>query len=283
MRRGRRAAVSAESLRAEASAAPAKNSAGRLSRASRANTAFEREFGFGGLRRRLPPRVRTADEQRDAERQLEDRACGLVRVLTDGQRGACRARTASAQTSTCPSTTPIANARPLQRPCAAAEHHERRAQRDRARPGDEGVQEDLEDDRVHGRRPGALARLRVALGAQPAQGEEAEDRRDQERDAAEHEHGGERRCRRDAERGEAGGERGLGDADATGDRRDVADHARADLHDDELGEVEVLVEREEAQAEQRGVDQVAGGVAADELQGLLRDCAPPPRCRCAAA
>ena len=41
-------------------------------------------------------------------------------------------------------------------------------------------------------------------------------------------------------------------ADATGDRRDVADHARTDLHHDELGEVEVLVERQEADPENRG-------------------------------
>ena len=66
------------------------------------------------------------------------------------------------------------------------------------------------------------------------------------------------------------GERGLLDADATGDRRDVAEHARADLHHDELREVEVLVEREQAQAEQRGVDEVPGRVAAEELQRLLR-------------
>ncbi len=86
-------------------------------------------------------------------------------------------------------------------------------------------------------------------------------------------------CGRDPERREAGGERSLGDADATGDRGDVADHARADLHDDELGEVEVLVERQEAEPEHARVDQVAGGVAADELQGLLGIAHAPPRCR----
>ena len=40
-------------------------------------------------------------------------------------------------------------------------------------------------------------------------------------------------------------------ADPTGDRCDVADHARADLHHDQLREVEALVEREQAQAEQQ--------------------------------
>ena len=141
------------------SAAPAKNSAGRLSRSNRANAAFEREFGFGGRVRRLAPRVRTADEQGDSERQLEDLLCGFVRVLTDGEGGGAervRERAdeqlpehdADRERETAPATV------------TTAEHHERRAQRDRARPGDEAVQEDLEDDRVHGRRPGALAPTR---------------------------------------------------------------------------------------------------------------------------
>ena len=105
---------------------------------------------------------------------------------------------------------------------------------------------------------------------QVAQGEEAEERRDREGDAAEHEHAGERGRRGDAEAGEPRGEGGFGDADPAGDGRDVADHSRAHLHDDQLGEVEPLVEGEQADAEDRGVDQVAGEVTADELQRLPR-------------
>ena len=74
----------------------------------------------------------------------------------------------------------------------------------------------------------------------------------------------------DAERGEAGHERGLLDPDAARHRRDVAEHPRADLHHDELGEAQVHTERQEAEAEQRRVDQVAGHVAAEELRTLLR-------------
>ena len=44
----------------------------------------------------------------------------------------------------------------------------------------------------------------------------------------------------------------------------------ADLHDDQLGEVQMLVEREQRQAEQARVEEGSGGVAGDEEQRLPR-------------
>ena len=75
---------------------------------------------------------------------------------------------------------------------------------------------------------------------------------------------------RDPEGGESGGERRLLHADPAGNGRDASQHPRADLHADQLGEVEALVERQEAEAEQRGIDEVAGDVAAEQEHGLLR-------------
>src|SRR5262245_6606191 len=67
-------------------------------------------------------------------------------------------------------------------------------------------------------------RSRVALAPQPLQREEAEHRRQRERDPAEHEDGRECRVAVDAERGKASGQRGLLDADPTRDRSDAAEH-----------------------------------------------------------
>src|SRR5262245_15113895 len=110
----------------------------------------------------------------------------------------------------------------------------------------------------------------VTFGTQPTQREEPEDGRERERHTSEHEDGGERRRSRDAEAGQACGERGLLHPDPTRHRRNVAEHSRSDLHDHELGVVQPLVEREQAQAEQRRVEQVAREVAAEELQRLPR-------------
>src|SRR4051794_17056182 len=122
---------------------------------------------------------------------------------------------------------------------------------------------------ARGRIATSRAGSHVALGPQPAEGEEPVDRRECERDPAEHDDS--RECWRgwDAEGGEAAGERGFLDADAAGHGRDAAEHGGADLHDDEFRVVEMLVECEEAQAEHERVDDVACRVAPDELRRLV--------------
>jgi len=76
-----------------------------------------------------------------------------------------------------------------------------------------------------------------------------------------------RQCGRrgNAEHGEERRQRGFGHADPAGHGGCPAQHPRADLHDHQLGKGERLSEREEAEPEDRGVDEVAGEVAAEEL------------------
>src|SRR5690242_939023 len=113
-------------------------------------------------------------------------------------------------------------------------------------------------------------RSHVPVTPDEPQREEAGDGRQEERGRAEREHRGERGIGWDAERGEAARERGLLHADAAGHGRHVAEHACADLHDDQLREPQRLSEREEAQPEQGRVDEVAGRVTPEEQRALLR-------------
>ena len=59
--------------------------------------------------------MHAGNEERDPEHEFEDGARRLVRVLTDGEGGRAQ-HELSAHTTGCPSATPTANARALQRP-----------------------------------------------------------------------------------------------------------------------------------------------------------------------